>query len=222
MLKIHKLSNKILKQISFEINLWETIGLIWPNWSGKSSLAKTIIGLNKTEKGNIFFKNKDITKSNPSERSQNWLCYIFQNIPSYQKIKIKDYFEIFVKEIQTDLFNTFWLDRNDYKERFFDESLSWGEKKKLEIILNFMLDKDFYILDEIETNLDQSSRTELINIIKQFKKKWKTFLIISHDEKVQSLSEKSILLCNWHIKMIEETSKVLEYDKNKCPTCEEK
>lgn len=220
MLKVQNLSNKILKNIDFQIDQWEIMWLVGANGSGKSTLGKSIIGLQKNQKGKIIYQDKDITDSSPSQRAQKGLCYIFQHIPTYWHIKVQDYFDAFIDDIETDYFDMFGISWDDYKNRYFSDELSGGERKKLEILLNFMLDKDFYIIDEIETSLDQFSKQALKKLIKQMNQDWKTFLIISHNEQIQDLSDESILLCDGEIKMIDDTQKVLKYDKDNCETCE--
>ena len=62
----------VIKGLSLDLNEGEIVALLGANGAGKSTTLKAISGLLKTEdgevtKGNIFFKEKEITKSNPAE-----------------------------------------------------------------------------------------------------------------------------------------------------------
>ena len=58
---------------------------------------------------------------------------------------------------------------NDTLENVFQEA-PFEERKKIEIITNFLMDKDLYLLDEIEASLDATSRDILIKLILEYQK----------------------------------------------------
>ena len=61
--------------------------------------------------------------------------------------------------------------------------LSSGQKKKAIIIKSLILDSDVYLFDEISTNLDQSIKSELYEVVSTLcKEKLKSFIWVSHDE----------------------------------------
>ena len=53
---------KAVKEVNLQINHGEFVALIGANGAGKSSLLKSILGINKAEKGSIFFLGQDITR----------------------------------------------------------------------------------------------------------------------------------------------------------------
>lgn len=244
MLKINKINfqingKKILDDIEFSINKWEIFNILWHNWSWKTSLLKSIIWLNKIEKkSEVILNNENISELEISEKSEKWISYIMQEIPEYTWIKVESYiknileknWKIFSndKKIFSEikkLFSDFWLDYEVYKNRYFDSHLSWWERKKIEIITNFLMDKKLYLLDEIEASLDATSRDVLIKLIKKENEKWKTFVIVSHSKDILELAENWILLCNWKIQEEWENKILLKkyfwecWDCGKCNNC---
>jgi len=229
MIKIEKLNleinnKKILKDISFEVKNWEIFNILWHNGSGKTSLLKSIIWLNKVE-WEILFWEKNIWELSIPERANMWISYIMQEIPEYTWIPVETYLKGILKEKfdlenVSKLFEDFGLSYETYKTRFFDSHLSGWERKKVEIITNFLMDKDLYLLDEIEASLDATSRDVLIKLIKSENKKWKTFIIVSHSKDILELAENWILLCSWKIDIIWENSKLLKKYFWSCEGCE--
>jgi len=229
MIKIEKLNleinnKEILKDISFEVKNWEIFNILWHNGSGKTSLLKSIIWLNKIE-WEILFWEKNIWELSIPERAKSGISYIMQEIPEYTGIPVETYLkwilkDKFILENVSKLFEDFGLSYETYKTRFFDSHLSGWERKKVEIITNFLMDKDLYLLDEIEASLDATSRDVLIKLIKSENKKWKTFIIVSHSKDILELAENWILLCSWRIDIIWENSKLLKKYFWSCEGCE--
>jgi len=229
MLKIEKLNldisnKKILKNIDFKVHFWEIFNILWHNWSWKTSLLKSIIWLNKVD-WKIIFQEKNIEKKEIPERANLGISYIMQEIPEYTWIPVWTYLKWILKdkfeqEKVSKLFEDFGLSYEIYKTRFFDSHLSGWERKKIEIIVNFLLDKDLYLLDEIEASLDATSRQVLINLILTENKKWKTFIIVSHSRDILELAKSWILLCEWKIDEVWDNKKLLKKYFWSCESCE--
>ena len=69
----------ILDGIDFTFEKGKFYGITGPNGSGKTSLAKTIMGINEVTSGSIRYKGKDITKMTITERAQEGIAYGFQH-----------------------------------------------------------------------------------------------------------------------------------------------
>jgi len=83
MLRVENLSSgygtiTILRDISFEMEKGDIVTIIGRNGVGKSTLIKTLIGLNKSKTGRIFFKEKDITHMQAHERARMGIGYVPQ------------------------------------------------------------------------------------------------------------------------------------------------
>jgi len=175
MLKVEKLNfrideKNILSDISFDIKKGDIFNILGHNGSWKTSLLKSIIWLNNVD-WEIIFSWKSLSDISISDRSNMWISYIMQEIPEYTWIPVETYLKWILKdkfniEKISKLFEDFGLDYDVYKTRYFDSHLSGWERKKVEIITNFLMDKDLYLLDEIEASLDATSRDVLIKLIK--------------------------------------------------------
>lgn len=67
--------------------------------------------------------------------------------------------------------------------------LSTGQKRRINILRSYLMDKDIYILDEPTSNLDKHTEEIVVNfILKHFKDK--TLIIATHNEKINEICNK--------------------------------
>ncbi len=188
---------EIIKNLRLKLEKGKVYALMGENGSGKSTLANVIVGnpRYKIKKGGIVFEKKDITKESVDKRAKIGMFISFQNpkeIPGVsfvkflreaknsqgnKKISVLEFRELIEKNAKK-------LDSEKLLERNLNEGFSGGEKKKSEIIQMLILDPKFAILDEPDSGLDIDGLKNLSKVLKNFKKKDKTILIISHYTKL--------------------------------------
>ncbi len=216
---------KILDKISFQLENNQTLALLGHNWSGKTTLLKAIMGL-VPAKGEIIFEEENIVDKEIFQRARMGIGYIMQEVPEYTWIKVYDYVKNildlekkFDEEKIAYYFDLLGLNWETYKDRNFDTHLSWWEKKKIEIITTFLLDRKLYLLDEIEASLDATSRQILAQIIKDLQNDWKSFILVSHNEEIISLANEGILLCDGKLQAQWDVKTLLNLYLNRCEMC---
>lgn len=175
-LKIDKLCVKvgekvILKDFSLEINQGEIHAIMGPNGTGKSTLAKVIMGdpTYKITKGNIFYNGEDIKKLSIDERARLGMFLGMQLPPEIEGVtnadflrtavssKMGDSFSLmpFIKKL-TNISKKLKMDK-EMIHRSINLGFSGGERKKNEILQMYMLEPNMVILDEIDSGLDVDS-----------------------------------------------------------------
>nr|YP_009398243.1 Iron-sulfur cluster formation ABC transporterATP-binding subunit [Thaumatella adunca]ARW67429.1 Iron-sulfur cluster formation ABC transporterATP-binding subunit [Thaumatella adunca] len=197
------INNKsILKGLNLLIKKGEIHVIMGKNGSGKSTLAKVISGhpSYKINKGNIIFKNNNITHEEPDERSHQGIFLAFQypiEVPGVSNI---DFLRLAYNSKQKrlnkeeidplsffDLINK-ELDKIDmdpmFLNRHLNEGFSGGEKKKNEILQMSLLKSELSILDEIDSGLDIDALKKISNNIKTFANKNNCILIITHYQRL--------------------------------------
>ena len=65
-----------------------------PNGGGKTTLARTIMGINEATSGRILWNGEDITSLSVSERAKKGISYGFQQPPRFKGMRVKDLLEI--------------------------------------------------------------------------------------------------------------------------------
>ena len=169
-----------VENVSFILKEGEAYGFIGPNGAGKSTTIKTIMNLINKTSGSITINGKENDKNNLE----------LKRIIGYLPSEINLYSDLIVKEIlnfhesfydkdltkrRNELVNLFKLDET---KRI--EDLSFGNLKKLGIILALIHEPKILILDEPTSGLDPIMQKEFYNILLEEKKKGTTILYSTH------------------------------------------
>lgn len=80
----------ILQDVNLKIKKGEMVSVIGRNGVGKSTLIKTIIGLNKVNKGRIIYSEQEITKKKPYERAWKGIGYVPQGHMIFPRLTVKE------------------------------------------------------------------------------------------------------------------------------------
>jgi len=223
MLKIENLTvqikgKEILKNISFDFELWKNYCILWKNWSWKSSLAMSISWNPKYEitAWDIKIDNTSIKNLTADERSKLGIFLTFQNIPEIPWVKLFEFLKniydvrqekptsfISFKKIIEPLIEELWIEK-DFLRRDLNVGFSGWEKRKIEVLQIKLLSPKVIILDEIDSWLDVNAVKQVSELLKQTNSKDNTFIIITHlFEMLEGLPiEKVLILDKGNIKEI--------------------
>lgn len=80
----------IVNNIDIQISKGEMVSIIGRNGVGKSTLMKTLIGLNKVEKGKIFLGDRDISKTKAHTRAQMGIGYVPQGHGIFPLLSVEE------------------------------------------------------------------------------------------------------------------------------------
>lgn len=172
---------KVLNGISVSCEKGETISLIGPNSSGKTTLIKCLLGMVIPDSGKILFDGKEISGS--------WLYrdhigYMPQIGRYPENMTIGEVFDMILdlrkkSEIETDreLIHSFGLDTILNKRM---RTLSGGTRQKVSASLAFLFHPQVLILDEPTAGLDPVASETLKEKITKEKDKGKLIFITSH------------------------------------------
>lgn len=230
MLKLENLSvqikgKEILKNISFDFELWKNYCILGKNWSGKSSLAMSIAWNPKYEivSWDIKLDSTSLKSLAADERSKLWIFLTFQNVPEIPWVKLFEFLKniydirqekpttfISFKKIIEPLMEELWIDK-DFLRRDLNVGFSWWEKRKIEVLQIKLLKPQVIILDEIDSWLDVNAVKLVSELLKETNSENNTFIIITHlFEMLEWLPiEKVLIIDKWEIKEIGD-SKLME------------
>lgn len=193
---------KTIHNISFQIKKGEYVEILGHNGSGKSTIAKLLIGLLEKKSGNIIIDHKELNLENLYKIREK-IGIVFQN-PDNQFIgatvrddiafglenicipreKMDELIERYAKRVRMDQF----LDHEPTK-------LSGGQKQRVAIAGILAMSPSIIILDESTSMLDPRGRKEINELIRELKEdKEMTIISITHDIEEAKNADRILLL----------------------------
>ena len=191
---------EILRNVSLTIDDKRFVVITGPNGGGKTTLARTVMGINPATSGSILWNGRDITKLSVTERARLGISYGFQQPPRFKGMKVRDLLNIAAgapmsHDEACGYLTKVGLCARDYIDRDVDASLSGGEVKRIEIATVLARRSGLMIFDEPEAGIDLWSFARLTETFQEIHdKKEATILIISHQERIIRLADEIVLI----------------------------
>ncbi len=196
-------NHEVINDISFSVDSGSYISLIGKNGSGKSTIAKLLIGLLPLKEGEIKVFDLPLNKVNVNKIRQH-IGIVFQN-PDNQFIASSVEDDIAfglenrcvppneMEQIILDV--TSKVNMNNFLDKA-PENLSGGQKQRVAIAGVLALKSDVIIFDEATSMLDPKGKSEILNTIKELRKENPNLTIISitHDVEEAFSSDRVIVL----------------------------
>ncbi|NLZ39355.1 MAG: ATP-binding cassette domain-containing protein [Firmicutes bacterium] len=204
----------ILKDINLELEKNKIYVMTGPNGGGKSSIAKTIMGIYQPSKGKLFLDGVDITDKSITERARMGIGYAFQTPPRFKGLKVRELLTLAAgrEDIneQCDLLFDVGLCAQDYLDREINASFSGGELKRIEIATLLARNLKVAVFDEPEAGIDLWSFQKLTETFAQLHEKYDlTLVIISHQERILRLADQVIVVSEGRISDITSRDNIL-------------
>jgi iron(III) transport system ATP-binding protein len=210
-----------VKNASFEIESeGETICILGPSGIGKTTILRTIAGLEKIDKGSITLNNKLLSSKNEHiEPEHRNISLAFQDnslFPHYtveknillgaEKNKEKKTHKVSLKEIIK------LLDISKILSKYPHE-ISAGEAQRASLARSLLTQPDLLLLDEPLSNVDQSFKEEIQVALKKILSKLKiTTIIVTHDSyEAFYLGNKCAIILNGQIKQFDSPYNVYHF-----------
>jgi peptide/nickel transport system ATP-binding protein len=212
---------KVLNNVTFNLFKGETLGLIGESGSGKSTIARSILNLNRFDKGQIIY-NKKCIKTYPNTKFRRKIQLVFQDPYSSLNPEISIGYSIMEPMLAHKLYKT----KKESKEKVisllkqvnltesdfnkFPYQFSGGQRQRIVIARALALNPEILICDESVSALDVTIQAQILNLLNHLKEKHSiTILFISHDlSVVKYMSDRVIILNHGRIEEVNETDQL--------------
>lgn len=220
---------EVLHDINLTLDKKKIYVITGPNGGGKTSLAKTIMGIYQPTQGCILLDGTDITHMAIHERARMGVGYAFQQPARFKGVTVRDLLNIAAgpgREIPAcDLLFDVGLCAQDYLDREVSTSFSGGELKRVEIATILARSLKVALFDEPEAGIDLWSFQKLTETFQIMNQKYDTtIVIISHQERILNLADEIILVADGRVSEITHKEKILaeiqQLDRAACDYCE--
>jgi lipopolysaccharide export system ATP-binding protein len=182
-------SRPVVKDLSLDISSGEVVGFVGPNGAGKTTAFYMIVGLVKCGAGHIWLDDHEVTDLPMHRRAQFGIGYLPQEPSVFRKLTVEDNIRA-VLELRRDLDAA---SREQALDELLDElhighirsglgqSLSGGERRRVEIARALATQPRFILLDEPFAGVDPISVIDIQRIVKHLSDRGIGVLITDHN-----------------------------------------
>lgn len=211
---------EIIKNLDLEVYEGEFLTLLGSSGCGKTTILRSISGLDYPTSGKIYLDGVDVTNVEPQKRQVNT---IFQNYALFPLMTIEENISFGLKmkkvpkdEIKKRVKKMIELVHLEGYEKRKPKELSGGEQQRVSIVRGLINNPKVLLLDEPLSALDLKLRKKMQIELKHLQKKLGiTFIYVTHDQdEALSMSDRIVVLNKGRIEQIGTPVEVYDYPNN--------
>ena len=204
-------SNSIVRGVSFSLVPGESLGIIGPSASGKSTLARLLVGVWPTQAGKVRLDGADIFTWNKAELGP-WLGYLPQDVELFEGTiaeNIARFTEVDSEAViraarSSGVHDMILRFPQGYDTRLAADGspLSGGQKQRIALARALYGEPNLVVLDEPNANLDDVGEKALVDALAELKARGATVILISHRPNVLCAVDKVLMLRDGAVHML--------------------
>ena len=178
-LVIEKGKQTILSNLSFKVKAGTVTGLIGPSGAGKTTLMRSIVGVQKITSGELTLLGKPAGTASLRQK----IGYVTQSPAVYSDLTVEQnlrYFASLVQAESSEIEKTLIDVRLVRQRKQLVESLSGGQQARVSLAVALLGSPEILILDEPTVGLDPLLRRDLWRLFAELAKSGRTLLVSSH------------------------------------------
>lgn len=174
--------------VTLTVSPGEIVGLLGPNGAGKTTSFYMIVGLVPPDEGQVYLGDREVTDLAMYRRARMGLAYLAQEPSSFRRLTVEDNLWIILEALGIDswsarrrierLLKEFGLEELSHQKA---ETLSGGERRRLEVARALATEPVFILLDEPFAGIDPIAVLDLQRIIRHLKSLGIGVLITDHN-----------------------------------------
>ena len=195
-------SREVVKGVSLEVNKGEIVGLLGPNGAGKTTTFRMVTGMIRPNQGDVFLNDMKITKLPMYKRARHGIGYLSQEPSIFRKLTVEQnillvmeflgFSKQYKKEKLEELLGELKI---THIRKSKADTLSGGERRRLEITRALVTNPDFILLDEPFAGVDPIAVEDIQNIVVSLKDRNIGILITDHNvRETLSITDRAYLM----------------------------
>ena len=182
-------SRQVVKELSLEVSSGEVVGLLGPNGAGKTTAFYMIVGLVPCDQGTIFLDDEDLTRQPMHRRARKGLGYLPQEASVFRQLSVEDNIRAILEvcpppkgTTQDQALESLLEELHiGHIRKSLGQSLSGGERRRVEIARALAANPRFILLDEPFAGVDPISVIDIQRIIRHLSARNIGVLITDHN-----------------------------------------
>ena len=178
----------VVRSVNLEVHPAEVVGLLGPNGAGKTTTFNMIVGGVSPSEGRVFLGDQEITQLPMYRRARLGITYLPQEPSIFRKLSVADNVNAILETVEPD--------RGARRERLREllaelgltekadrrgDSLSGGERRRVEITRALVLDPKYMLLDEPFAGVDPIAVIDIQKIVEQLKDRGIGVIVTDHN-----------------------------------------
>ncbi|HHV53073.1 MAG TPA: LPS export ABC transporter ATP-binding protein [Synergistaceae bacterium] len=197
----------VVSSVSLKVKRGEIVGLLGPNGAGKTTTFYMIVGLIFPDKGRIYLDGLDVTPMPVYRRARLGIGYLPQEPSVFRNLTVRENLELVLEERGLDQ-----KGRKEIVDHLIEEfgiaeiahvrgnSLSGGERRRVEIARSLATMPDFILLDEPFSGIDPIAVYDIQQLIISLKSKGYGILLTDHNvRETLAITDRACLIHNGSI-----------------------
>ncbi len=193
----------VVNEVDVNVRPGEIVGLLGPNGAGKTTTFYMVTGLIRPTAGQVWFKDRDISKVPMYKRARMGLGYLSQEPSIFRKLTVQENVMAILETLPIS-----GRERRERLEFLLNElkiahlskqrayTLSGGERRRLEITRALVTNPSLILLDEPFSGVDPLAVYEVQEIIKELRNKGLGVLITDHNvRETLAVVDRAYLMC---------------------------
>lgn len=181
--------NKVLSDISFEVNKGDVVCLIGPSGSGKSTMLRCLNLLEDIDDGQIIVLDQDINKISDINAYRQRVGMVFQQFNLFNNMNVLDNCTLAqIKVLKKDKKEAEKIAIENLKKvglkdfvYAYPATLSGGQKQRVAIARALCMNPEIMLFDEPTSALDPEMVGEVLNVIKDLANEDMTMVVVTHE-----------------------------------------
>ena len=224
-----KLGGKtILDGLSLDVWEGHVHAIVGPNGAGKSTLASTIMGLAgyRGHSGTLRYRGEDITGLTVDQRARRGITLAWQEPARFEGLGVRSFVQSGAGDDDIgkarEALEVVGLDPDKYLDRAVDQTLSGGERKRIELASILAMEPDLVIMDEPDSGIDVEALNRIFEAMRSLRKRGATVLLITHSMTVLEQADHAFLICCGRIVDKGDVERISGFFGDKCLPCDHK